>query len=200
VRALARGLVGERQTAEAIAGRAFVEAWRELPSMPPGTSFARWLFAITRSTARTWRQEAEPSPASSATATSSLAPRAWAMQQSPVGSAPSSSSNLPPSRSAPPSGRAWGPAGPHPSGTAFPAAVADGGVPAGPERHPIEAGLAALDDEDREAFLLAAVVGLPYEEVAEMLECSQSTVATRVHRARRSLARALPDAGHEAGS
>jgi hypothetical protein len=54
--------VGERQTAEAIARRAFVEAWRELPSTPQGTSFAPWLFA-THGAPRTWRQEAEPSPA-----------------------------------------------------------------------------------------------------------------------------------------
>ena len=115
---------------------------------------------------------------------------------SPAGSAFSSSL----SRSAPPSGRAWESAGPHPGDTASPPAVAPGGVPADPGRHPIEAGLAELNDDDREAFLLAAVVGLPYEEVAAMLDCSQGTVASRVHRARQHLARALIAAGQEAGS
>jgi len=55
----------------------------------------------------------------------------------------------------------------------------------------LRAGLADLEAHEREAFLLAGVAGLGYEDVAAVVGRSQSAVADDVYRARVRLARAL---------
>ncbi|MFD9123312.1 sigma-70 family RNA polymerase sigma factor [Kitasatospora sp. NPDC059571] len=56
--------------------------------------------------------------------------------------------------------------------------------------------LDALPAERRDAFLLTAVLGLPYGEVAELTGCPIGTVRSRVNRARGALIRRLADAEH----
>ncbi|MFJ5925541.1 sigma-70 family RNA polymerase sigma factor [Kitasatospora sp. NPDC092948] len=56
--------------------------------------------------------------------------------------------------------------------------------------------LDALPAERRDAFVLTAVLGLPYEEVAELTGCPIGTVRSRVNRARAVLIRKLADAEH----
>jgi len=47
--------------------------------------------------------------------------------------------------------------------------------------------LAHLDDDRRSAFVLTQVLGMKYDEVAEVLDCPIGTVRSRVARARRDL-------------
>ncbi|MGW4650431.1 sigma-70 family RNA polymerase sigma factor [Kitasatospora sp. NPDC004289] len=54
--------------------------------------------------------------------------------------------------------------------------------------------LAALPAERREAFVLTAVRGLPYEEAARLTGCPIGTVRSRVNRARAALVRQLAEA------
>lgn len=58
-------------------------------------------------------------------------------------------------------------------------------------RGDLEHALGGLDQAQREAFLLVAVLGLSYQEVAGMTGCPAGTVASRVFRARARLAAAL---------
>lgn len=58
----------------------------------------------------------------------------------------------------------------------------------GPEH--TEALLAGLDPDRQEAFVLTQVVGLSYEEAAEILGCPIGTIRSRVARARADLAAA----------
>jgi RNA polymerase sigma-70 factor (ECF subfamily) len=51
--------------------------------------------------------------------------------------------------------------------------------------------LAELDDEKREAFILAELEGLTMAEIAEALDANQNTVASRVRAARREFEAAL---------
>jgi len=51
--------------------------------------------------------------------------------------------------------------------------------------------LAGLEATDRDAFLLAEVVGLSYAEIAVVLHLSHAAVRSRVHRARLALRAAL---------
>ena len=53
--------------------------------------------------------------------------------------------------------------------------------------------LAVLPDERREAFLLTQLLGLPYEEAAELSNCPVGTVRSRVARARATLVHLLAD-------
>lgn len=55
----------------------------------------------------------------------------------------------------------------------------------------VEAALAKLPERQRAALWLAAVDGLPYAEVAQALETSESSVKALVHRARVALAAQL---------
>ena len=55
--------------------------------------------------------------------------------------------------------------------------------------------LAALPDERRQAFVLTQLVGLPYEEAAEVSDCPIGTVRSRVARARATLVDLLADTG-----
>jgi len=57
--------------------------------------------------------------------------------------------------------------------------------------------LAHLDDDRRSAFVLTQVLGMQYDEVAEVLDCPIGTVRSRVARARRDLVAMMrePDAG-----
>lgn len=55
--------------------------------------------------------------------------------------------------------------------------------------------LAVLPDERREAFLLTQLLGLPYEEAAELSNCPVGTVRSRVARARATLVDLLADGG-----
>ncbi|MBU6533521.1 sigma-70 family RNA polymerase sigma factor [Streptomyces sp. A108] len=54
--------------------------------------------------------------------------------------------------------------------------------------------LDALPPERREAFVLTQLVGLPYAEAAELIDCPVGTVRSRVARARTALIQALYDA------
>jgi RNA polymerase sigma-70 factor (ECF subfamily) len=60
-----------------------------------------------------------------------------------------------------------------------------------------EAGLLALEPKYREAFLLRHQEGLSYEEIANVLEISQSNAKVRVHRAREMILEALRSRGFE---
>ncbi|MEV0481355.1 sigma-70 family RNA polymerase sigma factor [Streptomyces sp. NPDC050508] len=55
--------------------------------------------------------------------------------------------------------------------------------------------LAVLPDERREAFLLTQLLGLPYEEAAELSNCPVGTVRSRVSRARATLVDLLAEGG-----
>ncbi len=57
--------------------------------------------------------------------------------------------------------------------------------------------LAHLDDDRRSAFVLTQVLGMQYDEVAEVLDCPIGTVRSRVARARRDLVAMMrePDVG-----
>ena len=59
--------------------------------------------------------------------------------------------------------------------------------------------LAHIDIDRRDAFVLTQLVGLSYEEVAEMCECPIGTVRSRVARARLDL-QTLMNASNEAGT
>ncbi|WP_399880846.1 sigma-70 family RNA polymerase sigma factor [Streptomyces sp. BBFR51] len=54
--------------------------------------------------------------------------------------------------------------------------------------------LDALPDDRREAFVLTQLVGLPYAEAAELIDCPVGTVRSRVARARAALIQSLRDA------
>lgn len=58
---------------------------------------------------------------------------------------------------------------------------------AAPGREHTEELLAMLDPDRREAFVLTQIVGLSYEEAAEVLECPIGTIRSRVARARADL-------------
>jgi RNA polymerase sigma-70 factor (ECF subfamily) len=60
-----------------------------------------------------------------------------------------------------------------------------------------QAGLDALDEKHREAFLLRHEEGLSYEEVARVLGISTANAKVRVHRAREALLKALRDRGFD---
>jgi RNA polymerase sigma-70 factor (ECF subfamily) len=59
----------------------------------------------------------------------------------------------------------------------------------------VEAALQRLPERQRAALWLAAVEGLPYAEVAQALETTESSVKALVHRARVALAEQLANAG-----
>ncbi|MFJ8041089.1 sigma-70 family RNA polymerase sigma factor [Kitasatospora sp. NPDC096147] len=69
-----------------------------------------------------------------------------------------------------------------------------GGLPGFDEGVALAELLAALPDERREAFVLTAVLGLPYEEAARRTGCPVGTVRSRVNRARAALIRQLTEA------
>jgi RNA polymerase sigma-70 factor (ECF subfamily) len=52
---------------------------------------------------------------------------------------------------------------------------------------PVDDLLATLDDDRREAFVLTQMLGMSYEETAEVLDCPIGTVRSRVARARAEL-------------
>jgi RNA polymerase sigma-70 factor (ECF subfamily) len=64
---------------------------------------------------------------------------------------------------------------------------------AGIDDHDVLAAVARLSARDRELLLLTAWEGLSVGEAAQALGCSASTLAVRLHRARRRLARALAE-------
>lgn len=57
--------------------------------------------------------------------------------------------------------------------------------------------LGHLDDDRRSAFVLTQILGMQYDEVAEVLDCPIGTVRSRVARARRDLVAMMrePDVG-----
>lgn len=60
--------------------------------------------------------------------------------------------------------------------------------------------LAHLDDDRRSAFVLTQILGLQYDEVAEVLDCPIGTVRSRVARARRDLVEMMREPGDGAGA
>jgi RNA polymerase sigma-70 factor (ECF subfamily) len=58
----------------------------------------------------------------------------------------------------------------------------------------ISAIVAELDDERREAFVLTQVIGLSYDEAAEVCGCPTGTIRSRVARARQQLTQKIRDA------
>lgn len=64
----------------------------------------------------------------------------------------------------------------------------------GIDDHEVLAAVARLSARDRELLLLTAWEGLSVGEAAQALGCSAATLAVRLHRARRRLARALGEA------
>lgn len=55
----------------------------------------------------------------------------------------------------------------------------------------VEHALAGLSVEHRAAVTLVSVIGLSYDEAAEILDVARGTVATRVHRGRQQIKLAL---------
>ena len=64
------------------------------------------------------------------------------------------------------------------------------------------AAIATLDEDFRSAVVLRDIQGLPYEEIAEVLQVPVGTVRSRIHRGRESLRNALEGfmMGKKAGS
>ena len=60
-------------------------------------------------------------------------------------------------------------------------------VPDGAGRVELDTVLAELDDDRRAAFVLTQVLGLHYDEAAEVLDCPIGTIRSRVARARSDL-------------
>lgn len=60
-------------------------------------------------------------------------------------------------------------------------------------RAELDAALASVSAEHRDSFLLAEVLGLSYQEVADVLGVRVGTVKSRMFRARQALSRALAD-------
>ena len=58
----------------------------------------------------------------------------------------------------------------------------------------ISAIVAGLDEERREAFVLTQVIGLSYEETAQVCGCPVGTIRSRVARARQQLTQEIRDA------
>jgi RNA polymerase sigma-70 factor (ECF subfamily) len=58
--------------------------------------------------------------------------------------------------------------------------------------------ISQLPDESREAIVAIDVVGLSYREAADALGIKEATITTRLHRARRRVARAMEPAREEA--
>lgn len=56
----------------------------------------------------------------------------------------------------------------------------------------------ALDDDRRSAFVLTQLLGLSYEEAAEVCDCAVGTIRSRVSRARQVLIAALDEPGIDA--
>lgn len=61
------------------------------------------------------------------------------------------------------------------------------------EEHPVMAAMALLSSADQELLLLVAWEGLSAREAAVTVGCSPTAAAVRLHRARRRLARILPE-------
>ena len=62
---------------------------------------------------------------------------------------------------------------------------------------PVEALLAGLDPDRRQAFVLTQVLGLSYGEAAEVCDCPVGTIRSRVARARADLIARLNEASSE---
>jgi RNA polymerase sigma-70 factor, ECF subfamily len=59
------------------------------------------------------------------------------------------------------------------------------------EQRAVYAAIAALPPEQRDAVVAVDVVGLRYDEAARLLDCTSSTLGTRLYRARARLADSL---------
>jgi RNA polymerase sigma-70 factor (ECF subfamily) len=68
-----------------------------------------------------------------------------------------------------------------------PAAAADDQLAAESLSDDVQAALACLSDEYRAAVVMCDVVGLSYEEIADVLAIPVGTVRSRIHRGRRRL-------------
>ena len=64
----------------------------------------------------------------------------------------------------------------------------------------VRALVAALDTDRREAFVLTQMLGLSYEDTAQVCGCPVGTVRSRVSRARQDLVAALDEFGHRHAS
>jgi DNA-directed RNA polymerase specialized sigma24 family protein len=171
VRAVAGGLAGPWR-GEAIARATIAEAWRRLPTMPPAARFGPWLLTILHQATATGPPQAEAEPT----------PTGAAEPDRTEGALPGWTGE----RGAPRPAPAWSPP---------PGGPGRGDEP-GPEDQVLlglRAGLADLEAPEREAFLLAAVAGLGYEDVATVVGRPQSAVADDVYRARVRLAAVLAD-------
>lgn len=72
-------------------------------------------------------------------------------------------------------------------------------VVAGDERRIVLAALARLRDADQEVLRLAVWEELPHREIAQVVGCSESSVAVRLHRARNRLGREIGKEGRRVG-
>jgi DNA-directed RNA polymerase specialized sigma24 family protein len=201
VRAVTGALLPEPE-AGVVARDALVETWRRLPGLPAGSHFAPFLFTVVREvaleapTSTGDRAEAEPAP--NPPEPSAPAPSGTPTGETPTGSAKSTAPSKPPipqAGPAAPTGPAPEPVGSSPTRVPPHSPFGRGGGPAGStETSPralLSTGLAGLDAEQREAFLLACVAGLRYEEVASVVGRSPAAVANDVYRARVRIAAVL---------
>lgn len=69
--------------------------------------------------------------------------------------------------------------------------VEDRAAPPPPNWAEVQSIVSSLSVERRQAFVLTQVLGLPYDEAAEVLECPIGTVRSRVARARGDLSEVL---------
>jgi DNA-directed RNA polymerase specialized sigma24 family protein len=196
VRAVTGAVLPEPE-AGVVARDALVETWRRLPGLPAGSHFAPFLFTVVREvaleapTSTAGRAGAEPAP-------SPPEPSAPAPSRTPAGEPPTGSAKSPASPQAgpaAPTSPATEPTGSSPVSVPPHSPSGRGSGPVGSTdtspRALLSTGLAGLDAEQREAFLLACVAGLRYEEVASVVGRSPAAVANDVYRARVRIAAVL---------
>jgi DNA-directed RNA polymerase specialized sigma24 family protein len=200
VRAVTGAVLPEPE-AGVVARDALVETWRRLPGLPAGSHFAPFLFTVVREvaleapTSTAGHAGAEPAP--NPPEPSAPAPSRTPAGETPTGSAKPPTSPIPPVGPGAPTSPTTEPAGSSRAPASVPphSPFGRGGGPVGSTdtspRALLSTGLAGLDAEQREAFLLACVAGLRYEEVASVVGRSPAAVANDVYRARVRIAAVL---------
>jgi RNA polymerase sigma-70 factor (ECF subfamily) len=160
---------GSDVDAEELCQETFIRAWRALGSFRQGSRFFTWIYRIALNagfTQRRDRSRRQRHEAGSLDAVGSGLGRGGRDDGQPLGARlPDAKPESDPVRSA----------------------------EAGEVRARVQAGLLELEEDYRRILLLRDIEGLDYEAIAETIEISHAAVKSRLHRARRELARVLKD-------